>query len=593
MTTDMTFSLPDAVVRGLYSGSREAREAAMSGTVRHAAAALMLAIAPIAATAHSTDAKLAPGDLRPAGKIDFPISCAVAVRSEFNRGVALLHSFFYEEARNVFTKLAAQDPDCAMAQWGIAQTWWHPIWAPPTPPEMEAGRAAATKAMALQASARERAYIEAINAYYNTPEPEKTGPVGQSCHGPIGPRERVLAYEQAMKKAYEKYRKDVETQVFYAFAVLAVGYATPLDKTLANQRAAGAMLEKLWQTHRKHPGVAHYLIHSYDYPSLAARALEPAQAYADIAPWVPHALHMPSHIFTRLGMWDEAISGNQASAEASRAYAAHHRRDAAEVEELHALDYQMYSYLQQARDGAAKKVLDQAASVRTTYPEFEFIGAYALAAMPARYALERNAWAEAAQLPIPARPQWAKFPFIEALFEYAHALGRARLGDVAGARQAVDRMRALREATTEPKFDYFRRHLELQVQAASAWLAHAEGRSNEAVEMLRVAADAEDVLGKHPVTPGALVPAREQLGELLLILKRYPEAQQAYESALAIYPARFNGLYGAALAAEQGGNRKVARERYERLIKQAAKADAQRPELAKAKAFITADVAGF
>lgn len=564
----------------------------MSGTIRLVAAALMLAAAPFSASAHSEAARPAPGDLRSAGKIDFPITCHAAVQPEFNRAVALLHSFFYEEARNIFTKLAAQDPDCAMAHWGIAQTWWHPIWAPPSPAEMEAGRAAAGKAMAMKASPRERAYIEAIDAYYNAPEPGQAGPVGQSCHGPIGPRERVLAYEQAMQKVHAKY-KDVETRVFYAFAVLAVGYATPLDKTLANQKAAGAMLDELWKQHRKHPGVAHYLIHSYDYPALATRALAPARAYADIAPWVPHALHMPSHIFTRLGMWDEAIAGNQASAEASRAYAAQHQRDAAEVEELHALDYQMYSYLQQARDAEAKRVLDAAAGVRTTYPEFEFIGAYALAAMPARYALERNAWAEAAQLAIPVRPQWAKFPFIEALFEYAHALGRARTGDVAGARQAVERMRALREATTEPKFDYFKRHLELQVQAASAWLAHAEGRSDEAVAMLRVAADAEDVLGKHPVTPGALVPAREQLGELLLILKRYQEAQQAYESALAIYPARFNGLYGVALAAERGGDRKAARRHYEALIKQAAKADGQRPELARVKAFLRgADVAG-
>lgn len=563
----------------------------MTGNVRHLAAALLLAT-PLAATAHSETATLAPGDLRPAGKIDFKTSCQASVQSEFNRGVALLHSFFYEEARNIFTKVAAQDPGCAMAQWGIAQTWWHPIWAPPAPGELEAGRAAADKAMGMQASARERGHIEAINAYYNTPDPEKAGPVGQSCHGPIGPRERVLAYEQAMKKVYDKFPKDLETRVLYAFAVLAVGYATPLDKTLTHQKAAGAMLDKMWKEHRKHPGVAHYLIHAYDYPSLATRALEPARVYADIAPWVPHALHMPSHIYTRLGMWDESITGNQASAEASRAYAKKNGRDAAEVEELHALDYQMYSYLQQARDGEAKRVLDQVAAVRATFPELEFIGAYALAAMPARYALERNAWAEAAALPIPARAQWARFPFTEATFEYTRALGRVHTGDKAGARKAIERMRALRDATTEPKFDYFRRHLDVQIQAASAWLAHAEGRGDEAVEMLRLAAETEDALGKHPVTPGALVPAREQLGELLLKLKRYAEAQQAFEGALAIYPARFNGLYGAAVAAEQGGDHKVARKHYAALMKQAAKADGQRPEMAKAKAYLDSSVAG-
>jgi tetratricopeptide (TPR) repeat protein len=569
------------------SGNSRARS-----VFRHAAAAALLLglhAVPFPAAAHSdTEPTLAAGDLRSAGAVDFAIACDKAVQAEFNRAVALLHSFFYEEARRIFTAIAEKDPSCAMAQWGIAQSWWHPIWTPPTPDEMTAGRAAADQAMALSATPRERAYIEAINAYYNAPEPKTEGPAGQSCHGPIGPRERVVAYERAMKQVYDRFPKDVETQVFYAFAVLSLGYATPLDTTLAKQKEAGAMLDKLWKKHRKHPGVAHYLIHAYDYPALATRALEPARAYADIAPWVPHALHMPSHIFTRLGMWDEAIAGNAASAEASRSYAAQRKRTASEVEELHALDYMMYSYLQQARDSAAKQALDTVAAVKATHPDVEFVGGYALAAMPARYALERNAWAEAAALPIPTRQHWAKFPFIEGMLEYTHALGRTRTGDLAGARKAVERMRALRDATTEPKFDYFKKHLELQIQAASAWIAHAEGRSDEAVAMLRAAADAEDALGKHPVTPGALVPAREQLGELLLILKRYPESVAVYEAALKIYPARFNALYGAALAAERGGDRKVARRHYAALAKQAAKADSQRAELAHAKEFLAA-----
>lgn len=567
----------------------------MSGNTRSrsvwihaAAAALLLGLHAMPAAAHSEATKLEPGALRSAGAVDFPVSCDPSHQAEFNRGAALLHSFFYEEARRIFTGIAAKDPACAMAQWGIAQSWWHPIWTPPTPDEMAAGRAAAGQAMALNATPRERAFIEAINAYYNAPEPKVEGPAGQSCHGPIGPRDRVLAYQQAMQKAYRQFPKDLETQVYHAFAVLSVGFATPLDTTLASQKEAGRMLDKLWAKHRQHPGVAHYLIHAYDYPALAARALEPAKAYADIAPWVPHALHMPSHIFTRLGMWDEAIAGNQASAEASRSYAALRKRNAAEVEELHALDYQMYSYLQQARDGSARQVLDTASGVRATFPEIDFVGAYALGAMPARYALERNAWAEAASLPIPARPHWAKFPFVESLFEYAHALGRARTGDLAGARQALERMKALHAASTEPKFDYFRKHLELQIQAASAWIAHAEGRGDEAVAMLRAAADAEDALGKHPVTPGALVPAREQLGELLLILKRHPESQRAYEAALKIYPARFNALYGAALAAERDGDRKVAARYYEKLTRQALKSDSPRTELAHAREYLAA-----
>jgi tetratricopeptide (TPR) repeat protein len=530
----------------------------------------------------------APGDLRSAGAVDFPTSCNAAVQAEFVRAVALLHSFFYEEARRIFTGVAERDPGCAMAQWGIAQSWWHPIWTPPNPEEMAAGRAAAERAASLKSTPRERAFIDAINAYYAAPETAAKGPVGQSCHGPVGPRDRVAAYEHATRKAYEQFPEDFETQVFQAYAVLALGYATPTDITLANQKTAGAMLEKLWKQNPNHPGVTHYIIHSYDYPPLAERALPAAQAYAAIAPWVPHALHMPSHIFTRLGMWDESVSSNQASAEASRAYAVQRKRTAAEVEELHALDYQMYSYLQESRDVAAKQVFDTVSGVRATYPELEFVGAYALAAVPTRYALERNAWSEAAALPIPQRPQWARFPFVEGLFEYAHALGRVHGGDLDGARKAVERMRALRDATTEAKFDYFKRHLELQIQAAAAWLAHAEGHDDDAVKALRAAAEAEDALGKHPVTPGALVPVREQLGELLLALGRPREALAAYEAALKIYPARFRGLNGAALAAEQAGDRKLARRYFDKLLKQAASADTQRAELKHARQYLAA-----
>jgi tetratricopeptide (TPR) repeat protein len=523
-----------------------------------------------------------PGDLRTAGTVDFPVTCDPAVRAEFIRGVALLHSFFYEEARRIFTGVAEKDPTCAMAQWGIAMTWWHPIWTPPTPDEMKAGKAAADKAMAMKAgSDRERGFITALNAYYNTPDSPSTGEVGQSCHGPVGPRDRVTAYEKAMRKLYESYPNDVEAQTFYALAVLSVGYATPTDTTLANQLRAADMLEKLWKTNPQHPGVAHYLIHSYDYPAFAKRGLAAAQSYGSIAPWVPHALHMPSHIFTRLGMWEESVAANRSSSEASRAYAKMRHRDATEAEELHALDYMAYSYLQEGQDAKAKEIVDFAATVRKTNPELEFSAAYALAAIPARYALERNAWADAAALRVPALPHWSSFPFMEALIEYAHALGHAHTGDLAGARKAMDRMRELRNATTDPKFDYFKRHLDLQLQAASAWVAFGENKKDDAVNLLRRTADAEDILGKHPVSPGAFVPAREQLADLLLRLDRPKEAQQEFEAALKIYPGRFRGLYGAALASEQTGEKEKARQYYAKLTEQTAKADGSRSEIAQ------------
>jgi tetratricopeptide (TPR) repeat protein len=436
----------------------------------------------------------------------------------------------------------------------------------------------------------ERGFITALNAYYNTPDNPGTGEeVGQSCHGPVGPRDRVIAYEKAMRTLYERFPDDVETRTFYALAVLAVGYADPADTTLSNQLKAAAILEKLWTKNPRHPGVAHYLIHSYDYPSLAERGLAAARSYGSIAPWVPHALHMPSHIFTRLGMWEESIAANRSSADASRAYAVMRHRDATEAEELHALDYTVYSYLQEGQDARAKEIVDFAATVRKTNPELEFSAAYALAAIPSRYALERNAWSEAATLPVAELPHWSSFPSFEGLIEYSHALGRAHTGDIEGARKAIDRMQQLRDSSTDPRLDYFKKHLDLQIQAASAWVMYSEGRKDEAVNLLRRVADAEDILGKHPVSPGALVPAREQLGDLLLQLDRPKEAQREFEAALKIYPARFRGLYGAAQAAEQVGEKEKANHFYAKLIQQTAKADGSRRELAQLRDHATED----
>jgi tetratricopeptide (TPR) repeat protein len=368
----------------------------------------------------------------------------------------------------------------------------------------------------------------------------------------VGPLYRVAAYEKAMREVHARYPDDFETQVFYALAVLSVGYATPSDATLSNQLRAAA------------------------------------RAYGAIAPWVPHALHMPSHIFTRLGMWDESIAANLAAAGAARAYAAKRHRQATESEELHGLDYLVYSYLREAQDTKAAGVLAFVRSVRKTNPELEFTAAYSLAAIPARCALERKAWVEAATIPMPDLPHWSKFPFLEAFFEYAHAMGRARSGDRDGARMAIDRMQRLRDATTEINFEYFKRHLDLQIQAASAWVAFSEGKTDEATDRLRHAADSEDGLGKPPVSPGALIPIREQLGDLLLERGRPMEALNAYQAALKIYPGRFQGLYGAGLSAERLGDGKTALRYYGKLAQQTVKADGSRVDLAHAREFVDA-----
>src|SRR5438270_10601790 len=535
-----------------------------------------------------------PGDLRAAWKIEFPISSAAEVRPEFERGVALLHSFFYEEARRIFTGVAEKDPNCAMAQWGIAMTWWHPIWTPRTAEEMAAGRAAIDKAVAMIRPAerdvtdRERRFIGAVSAYYHAADTAAAtaGPVGQSCHGPVGSRDRALAYEKEMRGLATQYPDDMEAQTFYTLAILAVGYATPNDTTLSKQLEAASILEKLRTKNANHPGVTHYLIHSYDYPALAERGLAAAQVYASIAPWVPHALHMPSHIFTRLGMWEESVAANRASAEASRAYAKVRQREATEADELHSLDYAAYSYLQEGEDNKAKEIVDFAATVRKTNPEMEFTAAYALAAIPARYALERNDWAGAAALAIPNVPHWSSFPFMEALIEYARALGRAHTGDLDGAQKAIERMRQLREATTDVKFDYFKNHLDLQIKTASAWVTYGRGQKEEAVEALRKTADAEDILGKHPVSPGALVPVREQLGGLLLELGQAKEAENEFEAELKVYPGRFRGLLGAAVAAEKAGNKEGARAYYAKLAAQTGKAGDSRSELAQVREYL-------
>ncbi len=550
---------------------------------------LAVVSAGLTATSGATSGTVEPGDLRAAGRIEFPITSAAEVRPEFERGVALLHSFFYEEARRIFTGIAEKDPKCAMAQWGIAMTWWHPIWTPPTPEEMKAGMAAIDKATALKAPTdRERKFITALAAYYHAADGPATGAVGQSCHGPVGSRERALAYEKEMRELAIQYPDDMEAQTFFSLAILAVGYATPTDTTLSKQLEAAGILEKLRTKNGNHPGITHYLIHSYDYPALAERGLTAAQIYASIAPWVPHALHMPSHIFTRLGMWEESVAANAASAEASRAYAKMRQRTATEAEELHAIDYEAYSYLQEGRDDKAKEIVDFAATVRETNPKMEFTAAYALAAIPARYALERNDWKAAAALAIPNVPHWKSFPFMEALIEYAHALGRAHTGDLDGAEKAIARMRQLRDATHDPKFDYFKSHLDLQMKTASAWVTCVRGKPEEAVEALRKIADAEDILGKHPVSPGALVPVREQLGGLLLELGKAKEAQREFEAELKIYPGRFRGLVGAAQSAEKAGDAESARRYYEKLAAQTAKAGDSRAELVRVREFADA-----
>jgi tetratricopeptide (TPR) repeat protein len=504
------------------------------------------------------------------GTVSFATSCAPAVKAPFARAVALLHSFWYDEAEKAFGEVAKADPSCAMAHWGVAMSVYHPIWAPPTPAELERGQEAVAKARAMEASTtRERDYIAAIETFFRDADT-------------VDHRTRAVAYEKAMEGVHARHPDDREAAIFYALALL--GTAPPADKTYANQKKAGAILNRVLPAQPDHPGVAHYLIHSFDYPQLADLALPAARSYSKIAESSPHALHMPSHIFVRLGLWDDAIRSNMESAAAARAHVQKTLPGAHSFDELHAMDYLAYAYLQQGRDAKAREMVDGIRTVQKL-DNPQFAAAYALAAVPARYALERGRWAEAAALEVgPAFLPWATFPYAEAITHFARAVGAARSGDAARAREAVERLEALHKAAVDAKIGYWPAQIDIQRRAAAGWLARAEGRNDEAARLLKEAADLEAATDKHPVTPGAVLPARELYADLLLELGRPAEALAEYEAAVAIAPNRSYPLAGAVRAAEAAGQRDKARSLYATLEKVTAKGDAARPELTKLKA---------
>ena len=522
---------------------------------------LVLAAAPVAAA----------GDGEKLGSVHFPVSCAPAVQADFERAVALLHSFWYEESLKAFTAVTTADATCAMGYWGIAMSVYYPLWQPPSPAMLQKGTAALEKTRGLTATPREKDYIGAIETYYRDADK-------------LDHRTRAAAYEKAMEQLYRRYPDDREAAVFYALALNAT--AAPTDKTYANQLKAGAILEKVYAEQPDHPGVAHYIIHSYDYPPLASRGLVAARGYAKTAPSVPHAQHMPAHIFTRLGLWQESIDSNRASANAGKAYYAKLGKDTVWDQTLHALDYVVYAYLQTGQDKQARGVLEELSAMQKSEPE-SFVAAYAYAAIPTRLALEQHRWSEAAALSPASRPfPWDRFAWGEAITTFGRALGAARSGDAAKARAEVQKLDGYRASLVTAKQTYWADQVNIQQQAAAAWVARAEGRNDEALKLMRAAADLEDSTEKHPVTPAPVVPARELLGELLLDLNQPAQALVEFEASAAREPNRFNGLFGAARAAELSGNLAKAKTLYARLVAMCDRADGDRPELRHAKAVL-------
>jgi tetratricopeptide (TPR) repeat protein len=463
------------------------------------------------------------------GRVVFHVSCRPATQPRFERAVALLHSFWYEEADTAFAAIVATDSLCGMGYWGLAMTALHPLWTPPNGLAAERGLAAADQAVSLTGGV-EREYAEAIATYYRD-------------YATVDHRIRLLAYERAMERLVRRHPGDEEARAFYALALIANGQLDTRDTTLARQRRAGAILEALLQRHPDHPGMAHYLIHAYDSPRLAARATAAADRYARIAPSVPHALHMPSHVYTRLGRWDASIAANLRSIGAARRYEAAEHPGAMWDQRAHALDYLAYAYLQLGRDSAARGVVAEAAAATEAFPPGSLTTDYALAAIPARYALERGRWADAATLAVRPAPSW---PAAEAITHFARALGAARTArpDVAAAE--VDTLGAIERmlADTGGAQAYWSVGVKIQRMAADAWVALARGDTTRAIDEAAGAADLEDRTPLHPVSPGPVLPARELDGDLLLAIGRPAEAQRAYQRSLARQPNRLRSIAG-------------------------------------------------
>ena len=544
----------------------------MAHSGRGARVALIAALLAFAALARAEEHDHAQG-VEGLGQVNFPTSCR-NVDAEFTRAVALLHSFGYDEARRAFEAVVARDPTCAIAYWGIAMTWWHPLWSPPGPDDLRAGADAAARAAVIRGrNARERGYIDAIGVFYRDTKR-------------LGHRARAEAYSKSMETLANRFPDDHEARIFYALSLL--GAAPPDDLTFANQRKAAAILNALLPLEPEHPGIAHYMIHSFDYPELAADALPAARAYSKIAPHSPHALHMPSHIFTRLGLWQDSIASNLASADAARRLVALRRPGATSMDALHALDYLEYAYLQIGDEAAARAVLDEASRTKA-FDEKTFQAGYALAAIPARFALERRDWSSAAKLEPPDfELPWASFPYAHAITYFAQAIGAAHTGDLDRARTALDRLESIQSTLARSPvpgpYDWARQVESVRL-AAQAWLDYAEGNKDEALAVARAAADLEEKTGKHPVTPGTPLPARELLGDMLIESGRASDALAAYEASLAQAPNRFNSLYGAAYAAELAHDDTRAREGYAALLAQCVEGS-PRPELERARKFM-------
>ncbi|WP_341225458.1 hypothetical protein [uncultured Arcticibacterium sp.] len=506
------------------------------------------------------------------GAVSFSESCSYETRETFNLAVSLLHSFEYMEAEKAFVQVIDKDPNCAMAYWGVAMSIYHGLWAPPTKEVLEKGSKILAVAAELPKLKKSSKYLDAIGAFYKD---------WQTVDNQL----RKESYAEKMKAMYAEYPNDTEVAVFYALALSAS--AVPSDKTYAKQKQAGKILEKLFIKEPNHPGVAHYIIHSYDYPELAKLGLETARRYADIAPNSAHAQHMPSHIFTRLGLWDESILTNINSASSAVCYAESISPGSHTYEEVHAMGYLVYAYLQKGNNTQANNQLTYLKSFEKIV-EPNLAIAYTAAAIPARIAAENRNWKQAANLELPQIPNldWAKFPWQSSLLHFAKGLGKLHTGDLAGAKNQLDLLSMNQKELLELDDNYKANQVAIQIKTIEAWLAFKKGSQNEALSLMKDAANMENLTTKHPVTPGEILPADELLADMLLAANKPKEALTTYELNLERRPNRFNGLYGAAAAAKKSGNSVKSKRYFEALVDLTKNIESNRPEIKEAKAYI-------
>jgi TolA-binding protein len=505
------------------------------------------------------------------GAVGFKTSCSENIKKDFDLAIALLHSFEYDEAEKVFAKVIDNEPQCAMAYWGVAMSNYHLLWTPPSVAELKKGSKAIEIAQGLvQNSKKEKEYINAVAQLYND-------------WNQVDHITRCINYEKAMEKIYLEYPDDKEAAILYALALN--GSANPADYSFKNQRKAGAILDAIYPNEPNHPGVVHYIIHTYDNPELAELGLPAARRYASVAPSSAHALHMPSHIFIRLGLWDESINSNLQSVSSAKCYAEETGIKGHWDEELHGLDYLVYAYLQKGENDHAKEQWDYLKTIKNVSP-VNFKVAYAFAAIPARYLLENKMWENAANLVVdPANFHWKDYPWQNAIIHFTRLLGSVHTGNIDSARAELKVLKAIYDTLTAQKDSYKAGQVQIQIKTSEAWILFKKGKNSEALSQMNDAANMEDNIQKHPVTPGEVLPARELLGDMLLEMNKPEEALEAYEADLKKHRNRFNGLFGAGLAAERSKNSEKAKSYYQQLTN-IANSNSSRPELVAARQFL-------